>query len=87
MGGVSVDYDYGERDNKFYPKLCGACRMWIDDRIRTELGAKGYCVKAECATYRTDWCILPEEVAQHREAMRNYTAINYKGERICKQVS
>lgn len=78
---------YAERDGRFYPKMCAQCVFWLDDFERDEFGRKGFCSKLNGRTYRTDWCKLPEEVEKHREAMRNYVATNYKGERVCKSAS
>lgn len=80
---------YGDRDGRYYPNLCADCIFWLDDHVRNEFGRKGYCSKLSRNTYRTDWCFVPEEVEKHNKAMSEYTAINYKGERVtpCKQPS
>ena len=80
---------YADRDGRFYPKMCADCIFWLDDHVRDVFGRRGYCSKQSQLMYRTDWCSLPEEKERHEKAMENYTAINYKGERIkpCKPAS
>ena len=74
--------------DKWYPKMCASCPFWLDDCERDEMGRKGYCSKLNGRTCRTDWCHLPEEVEKHKEAMANYTVIDYKGERKpCRQAT
>lgn len=75
---------YADRDGRFYPKLCGDCKFWLGYNERNSRGAKGYCVKLEGTSYRTDWCFLPEEIKRHEEAMAVYQP---QEARKCKQAS
>ena len=80
-------YDFSDRDQKFYQKLCGECKRWVDSGCRENNGERGYCPKLDDTTYRTDWCKLPEEVAKHEYTMEHYIGQTERGKEEWKPAS
>ena len=75
---------YTENNDRYYPLMCASCPTWLDAQTRNTFGRLGSCPLMGEETYRTDWCHLPDEIALHEEAMRNYTKYEHKRVKKCK---